>query len=132
MYFFFLGVYPYKYTDSWDRLEEQQLPQRDEIYSTLTEDGITEDNYNHAQNVWEYFKFKTSGEYNNLYLKIDVLFTDDFENFRDIYLKTYSLDPSFNFTCPGLSFHAMLKYTAVELEHVSDYDMLLIKRRLLL
>lgn len=50
-YFFFLGVYPYEYTNSWIWLEEQQLPRRDEFYSMLIENDIREDNYKYAQNV---------------------------------------------------------------------------------
>ena len=65
------------------------------------------------------------GDYSNLYLKTDVLLlTDVFENFRDICLKTYSVDPAQYFTSPGLSWDAMLKYTEINLELITDYEML--------
>ncbi|KAL4127493.1 hypothetical protein QTP88_011660 [Uroleucon formosanum] len=120
------GVYPYEYTDGWDKLNESSLPPNEEFYSTLNESAITEDEYTHAKEVWEHFGCRTLGEYSDLYLKIDVLLLADvFENFRDLCMKTYNLDPAFYYTAPGFSFDSMLKYTLVKLELLTDYDMLL-------
>jgi len=61
-----------------------------------------------------------------LIFKIDVLLlTDVFENFRDLCLTTYQLDPAFYYTAPGFSFDCMLKYTSMKLELLTEYDMLL-------
>jgi len=54
-----------------------------------------------------------------------VLLADIFENFRNICLSTYNLDPAFYYTVPGLSFDAMLKLTSKKLQLLSDYDMIL-------
>jgi len=119
------GVYPYDYTDSWEKLKETRLPEKEDFSSTLTEEHIKEEDYNHAKEVWENFGCKTLGEYSDLYLKIDILLLADvFENFRD-HLSTYQLDPAFYYTAPGFSFDCMLKYTSMKLELLSDYDMLL-------
>ena len=45
------GVYPYEYMDSVVKFEETQLPSIDKFYSSLNEDGINEDDDNHALNV---------------------------------------------------------------------------------
>ncbi|XP_022160911.1 uncharacterized protein LOC111027017 [Myzus persicae] len=88
------GVYPYEFTDSWDKLEETILPRKEDFYSTLTEEHIDDEEYEHAVTVWNHFKCKTLGEYSDLYLKIDVLLLADvFENFRDMCISTYNLDP---------------------------------------
>ena len=50
---------------------------------------------------------------------------DVFENFRDICIKNYNLDPAHYYTAPGLAWDAALKVTKVELELLSDMDMLL-------
>ena len=50
---------------------------------------------------------------------------DVFENFRDICIKNYNLDPAHYYTAPGLAWDAALKSTKVELELLSDMDMLL-------
>ncbi|KAE9530102.1 hypothetical protein AGLY_011564 [Aphis glycines] len=120
------GVYPYEYTAGWNKLEQTHLPEKSDFYSTLTESYIQEEDYEHAKTVWSHFECKTLGEYSDLYLKIDVLLLADmFENFRDLCLTTYCLDPSFYYTAPGFSFDCMLKYTRVKLELLTEYDMLL-------
>ncbi|KAE9523742.1 hypothetical protein AGLY_015802 [Aphis glycines] len=119
-------VFPYEYTDGWNKLEQTHLPEKADFYSTLTESNIQEEDYEHAKTVWSHFECKTLGEYSDLYLKIDVLLLADvFENFRDLCLTTYCLDPSFYYTAPGFSFDCMLKYTRVKLELLTEYDMLL-------
>lgn len=45
------GVYPYEYTDSWERLDDIRLPMKRDFYSTLTETGITESELEHAKEV---------------------------------------------------------------------------------
>ncbi|XP_060859702.1 uncharacterized protein LOC132936907 [Metopolophium dirhodum] len=120
------GVYPYEYTDSWEQLEETQLPRKRDFYSTLTETGIKEEDYEHGKLVWDHFGCRTLGEYSDLYLKIDVLLLADvFENFRDVCMRAYNLDAAHYFTAPGLSFDAMLKFTGQKLQLLHDYDMLL-------
>jgi len=87
------GVYSYEYTDSWDRLEETRLPRKWDFYSTLTETGVKESDFEHAKLVWDHFGCTTFGEYSDLYLKIDVLLLADvFENFRDVCMRAYNLD----------------------------------------
>ncbi|KAF0703251.1 Uncharacterized protein FWK35_00031665 [Aphis craccivora] len=97
-------VYPYEYTDGWNKLEQTHLPKKADFYSTLTELNIQEEDYKHAKTVWNHFGCKTLGEYSDRYLKIDVLLLADvFENFRDLCLTTYCLDPSFYYKAPEFS-----------------------------
>ena len=56
----------------------------------------------------------------------DTLFLADvFENFRNVCLSNYELDPAHFVSLPGLAWQACLKKTNVELELLTDYDMLL-------
>ena len=117
------GVYPYEYIDSWERFEEKQLPPKEAFYSSLNDTTITDDDYEHAQNVWNTFECKNLGEYHDLYLKTDVLLLADvFENFRNKSLETHSLDPAHYFTLPGFSWDALLQHSEVELELLTDVD----------
>ena len=54
-----------------------------------------------------------------------MLLADVFENFRKACIKTYELDPAHFISLPGLAWQACLKKTEVELELLTDYDMLL-------
>ena len=118
------GVYPYDYMDSFDKFNKTELPIKEEFYSILNNEHISDEQYKHAQNVWNTFKLKSMGEYHNLYLKSDVLLLADvFENFRKTCLQYYKLDPCHYFTSPGLSWDAMLKRTNIELELMTDINM---------
>jgi len=64
-------VYPYDYMDSFSRFNENQLPKREDFYSILNDTDISEDDYKHAQEVWDAFKIRNLGEYHDLYLKTD-------------------------------------------------------------
>ena len=120
------GVFPYDYIDSFERYKENKLPKKEEFDNKLNESEISDKDYQHAQNIWNTYKCKNLGEYSDLYLKTDVLLLADiFENFRDICLKTYELDPCWYYTTPGLAWDAMLKYTNIELELLTDMDMIL-------
>ena len=120
------GVYPYDYVSSIEKLFETQLPSKSEFYSHLNDEGITDDDYQHANNVWNTFKCKTIRDYHDLYLKSDVLLLSDvFENFRKTCLKHYNLDPAHYYTSPGLAWDACLKEIGQELQLLHDYDMLM-------
>ena len=117
------GVYPYDFMDSFDKFNEK-LPPKEEFYSILNDEHISDKDYTHAQNVWNTFNLKNMGEYHDLYLKSDILLLADvFENFRKTCLQYYKLDPCHYFTSPGLSWDAMLKMTNIKLELMTDIDM---------
>ena len=124
------GVYPYDYVSSLDKLSETCLPPKEEFYSHLNDEDITDEDYQHAINVWNTFGCKTLRDYHNLYLKSDVLLLADvFENFRKTCLHHYQLDPTHHYTSPGLAWDACLKTTGQHLQLLSDYDMLMMFER---
>ena len=117
------GVYPYDFMDSFEKFNGK-LPLKEDFYSILNDEHISDKDYAHAQNVWNTFNLKNMGEYHDLYLKSDILLLADvFENFRKTCLQYYKLDPCHYFTSPGLSWDAMLKMTDIKLELMTDIDM---------
>ena len=120
------GFYPYEYMDKVERFKEDKPPPLKAFYSKLSGRGITKTDYKHVWNVWNTFNMKTLKEYHELYNITDVLLLADvFENFRDLCLKIYKLDPVYYFTAPGLAWDACLKMTDIQLELLSDVNMLL-------
>ena len=124
------GVYPYDYVSTIKKFDETQLPPQKEFYSKLNDEDITDDEYQHALNVWKTFGCKNIRDYHDLYLKSDVLLLADvFENFRSTCLRYYNLDPAHYFTSPGLAWDACLKETGQQLQLLHDYDMLMMFER---
>ena len=117
------GVYPYEYVTDPSKFTETRLPPKDKFYSALNETDITDEDYDRAQQIWNIFNCRTLRDYHNAYLMMDVLLLADvFENFREMCLKNYRLDPAHFYTTPGLSFQACLKMTGVKLDLFTDPD----------
>ena len=120
------GVYPYEYMDSWKKFDETTIPPKEAFYSELNLEDISDEDYAHVQKVWEVFEIINLGEYHDLYVQSDtLLLADVFENFRDKCIEIYELDPAHFLSAPGLAWQACLKKTKVELELLTDIDMLL-------
>ena len=112
--------------DSWEKFNETSLPSKKDFYSNLYMENIDDIDYKHGNNVFKRFKLKNLGEYHDLYVQSDtLLLADVFENFRNMCLKVYELDPAHFLSLPGLAWQGCLKKTSIELELLTDYDMLL-------
>ena len=67
------GLYPYSYMDGWEKFGETKLPPKEAFTNDLTGEPISDDDYTHAQHVWQHFNIKNLGEYHDLYCKTDVI-----------------------------------------------------------
>ena len=120
------GVCPYEYVDNCEKFDETSLPNKEDFYSNLDMEDINDIDYRHANNVFKRFELENLGQYHDLYVQSDtLLLADVFENFRDMYIKVYELDPAHFLSLPGLARQACLKKTNIELELLTDYNMLL-------
>ena len=112
--------------DSWERFNKNYLPPKKSFYSELNLEDINDKHYSHAQKVWDVFQIRHLGEYHDLYVQTDTsLLADVFEKFRHMCIEMYGLDPSHFLSAPGLAWQACLKKTNVNLELLTDVDMLL-------
>ena len=76
--------------------------------------------------VWNIFKIKELVEYHDLYVQTDtLLLAEVFEKFRDKCIKIYQLDSAYFLSAPGLAWQACLKKTKIQLELLTDINMLL-------
>ena len=112
--------------DKWEKFKEESLLDQESFYSELNKEGITDEDYAHAQNVWDALNIKNLGEYHDLYVQSDTaLLADVFESFRDKCIEIYEFDPARFLSAPGLAWQARLKKTEIKLELLTDNDMLL-------
>ena len=102
--------------DSWKKFDENTLPPKKDFYSNLNSEDISDGDYTHAQKVWNEFKIKNLVEYHDLYVQSDtLLLADVFENFRNMCLSIYKLNPVYFVSATGLAWQACLKKTGVRL-----------------
>src|SRR5579871_5099823 len=122
------GVFPYDYFNHKDKLSEKQLPSRDKFFNRLRDKEISEEDYQYAQRIFQIFGCKTLGDYAKLYLTTDVgELADVFENFRDMSLEKYGLDPAHYVSAPHLSWDALLleikQLSGLKIELITDRAM---------
>ena len=120
------GVYPYEDLDSWEKFDEASSPDKKAFHSNLNLEDTSDKDCLYAQKVWGVFEIRNHIKYHDLYVKSDtLLLADVFENFRNMCLDIYGLDPVYFVSAPGLAWQACLKKTGVKLELITDYDMIL-------
>jgi len=106
-----------------------RLPSRESFYSSLIGDTVSESNYAHAINIWQWFSIQTFSEYSDLYLKIDVLLLANiFKNFCDTCMKSYGLNPVHYYALSDFTWDAM-KHMRVNFELLTDIDMVMFIER---
>ena len=134
-------VYPYDYMTDFSKLAETEPPPREAFNSWLNSAGavsctnefdemepveISDEDYNHFKEMWKRSRSKTLGDLTRFYVKGDTFqLTDVFENFIDVCLEKYGLDPSHYVTAAHLANDAMMKVTGVEIELLTDPNMYL-------
>ena len=110
--------------DSHAKFAEDKLPPREAYKNDLTEEELSEEEYNFAKEIWNTFQLQNLGQLHDLYLSTDTnLLADVFNGFRDLAYDVYKLDPAHYVTAPSLSWSAAMKVTKVNLEIIKDIDM---------
>ena len=56
--------------DNWEKFNETSLPDKEAFYSELNKEGITDEDYEHAQRVWKVSEIKNLGECHDLFVQI--------------------------------------------------------------
>ena len=112
--------------DSWEKFDKNILPPKEAFYSNSNLEDISDEDYTHAQKVWDVFEINSIGDYHDLYVMISdtLLLADVYENFRNMCFEKYQLDPTYFVSAPGSAWQACLRKTGVKLELVTDYNMI--------
>ena len=90
--------------DDWEKFNGTSLSGKENFYSHLNMEDITNADYAHARKVFKNFEIKNLREYHDLYVHSNTLLLPDvFENFRNMCLEIYELDPAKFLLAPGLA-----------------------------
>jgi len=91
-YFFLLMTCLRKIFTSWlftylqdrTKFDETKLPPIENFYNTLTNEPLSEDDYQRTRNIWVFYDIHNLREYHDHYLKSNVLLLAEvFRNFRE-------------------------------------------------
>ena len=100
------------------------MPEKDDFYSGLSMENITDSDYNHAKVIFDDFEIKQLGEYQDLSLKNDqLLLADNFEIFRKMCLEI-SIRLCIFFSVPVLAWQPALEKNKVKLDLLTNINML--------
>ena len=88
----------------WEKSDDKSLPEKENFYSHLNLEDITDADYSHAKRFCKDFELKKLGEYHDLYVQSNtLLLADVFANFQNMCLQMYELDPARFLSTPGLA-----------------------------
>ena len=96
--------------DDWEKFHETSLTEKEDFYSHLNMEDISDAVYAHTKRACKDFEIKNSGKYHDLYVQDNtLLLAHVFENFRNMCLKICELDPAKFLPAPVLAQEAALK-----------------------
>lgn len=71
------GFYPHEFVDSDDKLNYPELPPKESFCSKLSQANKSDQNYLHAQNVYDKLNCRSFKDYHSTYLQCEVLILAD-------------------------------------------------------
>ena len=110
--------------DIWEKIDETTLPPKKDFYSELNLKGISDEDYAHAQKVWEVFEIVAANIMTNMF-KVTHYCLQMYLKMLEMCLDIYRLGPVYFVSAPALAWQTCLKKTGVKLELLTDYDMIL-------
>ena len=115
-------MHPYEYLSVFEKYK-QEWSRKEKFHSSLNGRRFMEKEYKHVLNVLEKSEMKTMKDHHDLYLKCDILLSDDvFEKCRNNSLNNYGLYPSYYLSAPCKIWDAMLRMINIKLELIPDPD----------
>ena len=118
--------------DELEKFTGARLAGKDEFYSNLNMEDITDAECIYTNRVSKVFEIKNLVEYYDLHYKINTLFLADvFQNFRNLYLKIYHLYPVKFISATRLECQAALKTSKVKVQLLTDIDMVLMVEKVI-
>ena len=125
------GVFPYEWAESLDKLRAtKELPARECFFSSLTQAGISPEDYEHGRTVFEVFECQNMLDYCELYCQLDtMLLLEVLCDFRATIFKEFGLDSTRYISIPQLAYDCMLKTLEKPIGGMGDAEMILMCER---
>ena len=101
------GVFCYEYARSADFLRDcKSIPPREKFYSWLKDADVSEEDYNHAVQVFDAFGCRDMLDYCELYCKLDtLLLLESMTTFRNMVLLNFGLDSCQYISLPQVKYY---------------------------
>ena len=123
--------------DDWGKFNETSLTEKEDFYSDLNMENITNADYAHAKRVFDGFERNKLREYHYMYIQSNTLLLAELkkyvlyqrivlENLRNMCLKIHELDPAKKISAPALAWQLALKKTKEKFYLLTDINILLI------
>ena len=97
--------------DDWEKFDEKSWPEKEDFYSQLNMEYITDADYVQSQRVCKDFEIKKL-EYHDLQIQVDtLLLADVLEGFRNMCINIYEPDTAKFLSAPGLAWQEAFKKT---------------------
>jgi hypothetical protein len=117
------GFFCYDYLDKVEKLQQREIPSKNDFYNSLNDEHISDQDYKFVQTVWSSFECRNLEDYLTIYVISDcLLLADVFLSFRKVCLTNYGIDPCYFYSLPGYAFQVMLKLTKVKFDLLIDID----------
>ena len=100
--------------DSWERFDETSLPDKEEFYSSLNMENITDIDYRHSNKIFKKFKLKNLGDYHDLYVQSDTLLLVDVSDFDMLLMVEKGIR--------GGICHSIHRYGKANNKYLKDYN----------
>ena len=119
------GCYPYRWLRSVDCLHATKaLPVREEFFSDIGDQPISEEDYSHAQKVWTLFRCRDMYDYTLLYNLVDsYLLAEGMMDMKKRIWEDSEVDLGVYLSLPMLSKDLMLLHTGARLQLLDDVEM---------
>lgn len=114
--------------EKWkEKLKEKQIPPIECFFTKISNMKCSKNDQEYTDYIFKDFKLSEITDYNNIYVKTDVLLLADiFADYGKRSYEIYQLDPIYCVSSPGFSNRAMLKCTSAEIKLIIDNNMHLI------
>ena len=92
--------------NNWEKFNQTSLPRKEDFYSYLNMEDITDAEYTHTKRVCKDFEIYNIAQYHEVFVQSEtLLLADVFENFRNFCREIYELNPASFLAVLGLEKH---------------------------